>query len=522
MRFGWALRCIWALTLAGLAFWVGLTLGMLWGLDAGAEPHAAAAPQRLRAAAAEYGRRDEAIQHDIAKVTRLVARLRTGDAAAQAGAAGAGVAQAGAATEEAGAAAAQAAAGDEAAGAGTAQAAAGHSVAAAGDEAAGAGAAQAAAGHSVAAAGDEAAGAGDEAAGREAAAAPTVAAVPASGAPSTSVHIFYYAWYLSLAYDQRWAHWDHDELPHWDANVRKRFPPFKHDPDQADIGSSFWPELGAYSSRDLDVIEAHMAMISKARIGVVVLSWYSPGHQDGNGENTDGVVLPLLAAALRHGVEIALHLEPYEGRTASSTVEDMRYAIEHYSAHPSYHHAQKNGRKAPVFYAYDSYQISPADWRDALRGVEVYVIGLVLDSRQLSEYGPVFDGTYSYFGATGFTAASTPKAWPSLVQKSNKEFVPCVSPGYDDVRVRPWNAANQRGRANGEYYDAMWRSALESGSRTVAITSFNEWHEGTQIEPSVPKKPRRQGVADYSDYLPNAPNFFLDKTRKWIDKFAPP
>ena len=31
----------------------------------------------------------------------------------------------------------------------------------------------------------------------------------------------------------------------------------------------------------------------------------------------------------------------------------------------------------------------------------------------------------------------------------------------------------------------MWRSAIRARADIVTITSYNEWHEGTQIEPSV-------------------------------------
>jgi glycoprotein endo-alpha-1,2-mannosidase len=33
----------------------------------------------------------------------------------------------------------------------------------------------------------------------------------------------------------------------------------------------------------------------------------------------------------------------------------------------------------------------------------------------------------------------------------------------------------------------MWEAALATGARVVSITSINEWGEGTQIEPAVPK-----------------------------------
>jgi len=39
-------------------------------------------------------------------------------------------------------------------------------------------------------------------------------------------------------------------------------------------------------------------------------------------------------------------------------------------------------------------------------------------------------------------------------------------------------------RGGGEYYERTWRAALGSRPDIVLICTWNEWHEGTEIEPS--------------------------------------
>jgi glycoprotein endo-alpha-1,2-mannosidase len=62
----------------------------------------------------------------------------------------------------------------------------------------------------------------------------------------------------------------------------------------------------------------------------------------------------------------------------------------------------------------------------------------------------------------------------------------------------------------------MWRSAITSRAPLVSITSFNEWGEGTQIEPA---KPYTVGTFSYKDYTPENTSFYLHATRSYVDLF---
>jgi len=62
----------------------------------------------------------------------------------------------------------------------------------------------------------------------------------------------------------------------------------------------------------------------------------------------------------------------------------------------------------------------------------------------------------------------------------NKTFVATVMPGYNDTN-KPESVVD---RQNGIYYTLFWSIAKACFPDGYAITSFNEWHEGTEIEPS--------------------------------------
>ena len=68
----------------------------------------------------------------------------------------------------------------------------------------------------------------------------------------------------------------------------------------------------------------------------------------------------------------------------------------------------------------------------------------------------------------------------------------------------------------GAYYDRMFEAALANAPEVIAITSWNEWHEGTQIEPAIPKK---TDSFTYLDHEGRGPEWYLERTRHWADEW---
>lgn len=345
--------------------------------------------------------------------------------------------------------------------------------------------------------------------------------------PSYKIHVFYYAWYGNPKFDGQYRHWNHEYLANWKKEDHKMYPNGYHSPPN-DIGSNYYPMLGCYSSRDPQLIDAHMQQINNAGIGVVVVSWVPPNFTD-----SPNTILPtLFDAAAKHNVKIAIHVEPYLERNPINLLDHLRAFLKAYGKHPALYKIVKpvTQKKVPVIYIYDSYLIPAIAWRELLsnkgnlsvRGtnLDAIFLGLLVDMQHRYHIKKSqFDGFYTYFATNSFTYGSTWKNWRSLskfAMQNGLIFVPSVGPGYIDTQVRPWNSINTRHRRHGQYYDVAWRSAINNNVNFVSLTSFNEWHEGTQIEPAVPKiKP---GFS-YLDYEPEGPYFYLNLTKWWIQQF---
>ncbi|XP_071509149.1 glycoprotein endo-alpha-1,2-mannosidase-like [Diadema antillarum] len=343
--------------------------------------------------------------------------------------------------------------------------------------------------------------------------------------PNYNLHTFYYPWYGNPEFDSTYLHWNHELLPHWNKQEAKKWPRGRWKPP-GEIGANFYPQLGCYSSRDPAIIEDHMKQLRLAGIGVLSISWYPAGLADDQGKPSDDLIPTYLDTAHKHGLKVAFHSEPYKGRTAKSFLQDVRYIVDSYGAHPAFYRYNRRGRSLPVFYVYDSYLTNASSWAQVFSSdgpltvrnskYDGLFLGLYVEAKHKNDIiKGSFDGFYTYFASNGFTYASRWQNWKLLAEFANKRgllFLPSVGPGYVDTRVRPWNGMNTRQRDGGNYYDRAFRAALEVKPSIITITSFNEWHEGTQIERAVPKKFNN---LTYLDYGSQGPNKYLLLTQKW-------
>jgi len=234
----------------------------------------------------------------------------------------------------------------------------------------------------------------------------------------------------------------------------------------------------------------------------------------------------LLDAAHKYGLKLAFHLEPYY-KTIAKFKAELQYIADTYNQHPALY--KLNGK--PMYYLYNSFNLKHEEWLSMLNpiskttirntpldGVFIGLWTTAFDGEFIVKSG--FDGFYTYFASDGFAYGSTTSNWKDMsafAQSNNLIYIPSVGPGYIDTRIRPWNEKNTKDREGGKYYEKMYASAINSKSDIISITSFNEWHEGTQIEPSVAKT---DGDYTYEDFGKDTdPLFYIKKTKELVEKY---
>jgi hypothetical protein len=273
---------------------------------------------------------------------------------------------------------------------------------------------------------------------------PTQVAAPQAGqaavSPSPAVNIastpavefpiraaFYYPWF-----PEAWKQQGYD--------------PFTH----------YHPLLGFYDSSDIKVIHQHIQEMLYGGITAGISSWWGPGTP------TDGRVQELLDAASGSGFRWALYYEK-EGVGNPSPNEisnDLVYIRDHYSVSPNY--LKIDGRFVVFVYGEPNDDCGMSDrWKQG-NTVNAYIVLKIFPKyancpnqpdgwHQYSPAGASVDRSLSYTISPGFWKQG--ESTPRLARDLNR--------WYSDIQAM-----------------------IASGAKFQLITTFNEWGEGSAIEPA--------------------------------------
>jgi hypothetical protein len=263
---------------------------------------------------------------------------------------------------------------------------------------------------------------------------------------------FYYAWY-----DQ--ATWNPKTLP-----------------DQP---------AGPYTSGERATVERQVAQAQAAGIDALIQSWYGPQTAD---NQTEANFRTLLDVAGARGFHAAVDFETdgplFPDRAA--VTEALRTLLATHAQHPAYLRYQGK----PVVFFWREGRFDVDEWAAIRAQVDPAHKSLWIAEGVDIAYQAVFDGHHLYSVAWSPDVQQTLADWGFRVRRYAAQngverlWVATAMPGYDDTRTDRPDAFAVARRA-GDYYRTTWAAAVASRPDWIVITSFNEWVEGTMIEPSV-------------------------------------
>jgi hypothetical protein len=329
--------------------------------------------------------------------------------------------------------------------------------------------------------------------------------------PSYLVGAYYYTWYYS---------------GHWKAN----------DFVGRHLAEPLEPLLGEYVSDDPSVIASHLKWASEYGIDFFIISWSHAGSFAD--QTARKYLLPAIAeSGIRQAptVELMSYGERDLGNAAfrRRLADDLRFVGEHYLQHPSA--LRIDGR--PVLFLYVTRVLlgDVASWvADVRRMLAAMDVAPFVVADEVFWHDPDPERLRAFDAITAYNVYDWPRTsnaglgrdstfladveglftrWQAAARAAGVRFVPNAMPGYNDRGVRP--AADHyvipRRFEPTAPIASLFERSIDVAQRfvdpdlpMVTITSFNEWHEWTQVEPA--RLGSRQPASDVTAFTQGFPH----------------
>jgi len=272
----------------------------------------------------------------------------------------------------------------------------------------------------------------------------------------------------------------------------------EHWNDSAETGTvTEMPQLGYYSSTSGDILEQHLHMAENVGLDFFFFNLHINSNGPIQREMEAFSLMLERAAYLKSSVKICLQLCLYD--CTEAILEKIWITLfSKVFRHPTYQ--QFKGKPLLSIFWTGQYDGDVA----FLKNLRKHSAPVTLLASSLRLYPPheepaltfgAFDG-WSLFSPLELASPEhREKLWREAYSHASagQQGIRCftVSPGYDDTALvasaRQWNSHRNVPREDGKVYRQMWDTAytLPQPPDIMIISTFNEFHENTQIESTV-------------------------------------
>ena len=254
-----------------------------------------------------------------------------------------------------------------------------------------------------------------------------------------------------------------------------------------------------YDGSDPATLLRHVRWARDAGIDVLVVGWFGPSPSN----ITETNIAALLRIAAAEGIRVAVLVE-MDSDDFFPTLEAQRVATEHALAVHAQHPAYFRYEGKPVLFFWHPRGIwtdgsragrdgppAVAAWRAFRDDVDPARSSLWIAETEHAPYLEVFDGMFPYSIAWARDPASQLRTFATAARSfatrlgERRLWIATAMPGYDDTGLLERANRFAVDRAGGDYYRRTFAGAVATAPDWINISSFNEWVEGHQIEPSM-------------------------------------
>jgi hypothetical protein len=295
----------------------------------------------------------------------------------------------------------------------------------------------------------------------------------------------YMPWYATKSFSGAWG-W------HWTMN---HYNPDNVVAGRPDAASRYRPLIGLYDSNDLDVLRCQVLQMKLAGIQGVMIDWY--GNDDFNdfgvnNRNSLQMIRAIASARMKYAIVYEDSTVPKEiagGLIAAADAVGhgrrlMQWMEQNMFSSPAY--LKLGGRPVLLvfgnpYYSDDQYQ----QMFSVLPDKPLLFTQCFPGSRSFPESGA---GDFDWPLPSGGTRYALDQQQQFLARMSSWPLaIACAFPRFDDIYAeagvgKSWGHVDDN---DGQTYVETLTSALKSNARIVQLVTWNDYGEGTGIEPTV-------------------------------------
>ncbi len=304
--------------------------------------------------------------------------------------------------------------------------------------------------------------------------------------PPKAVLVHYMPWYASKPVSGHWGwHWTMD-----------RFRPDRMGPDgRLELASHYRPLIGAYDSSDPDVLECQVLLMKFAGISGVVIDWYGTERfRDYATIHRNSLLL--INHLKRAGLKFAICYEDQTIRhmiagdklrqkeEVAQGVRELKWLEKNLFSDQS--HVTLRGK--PILLIFGPQHFRKEQWGQIMGS---------LSSKPLLFTLPHLTSQAKSAGAFGWPPVSggrkvTPAVWQKYLrdlysrEEGGESIIAPVFPGFHDIyqQAGVHKSYGYLDDEGGRTFDRTLALAWQSSSELIQVATWNDYGEGTLIEPT--------------------------------------
>lgn len=301
--------------------------------------------------------------------------------------------------------------------------------------------------------------------------------------PPVALMAHYMPWFEAKPFGKNWG-W------HWTMN---HFDPDKMVKNRREAACHDYPLIGLYDSHDPDALQCQTLLMKMAGINGVIFDWYGSDEflDYGSVNRSMQLMVPFLQQA---GLKFALCCEmqtipkliaagkiaPKEAVAHGQRL--MQWAQTNLFSSPAY----LKLRERPVLLAFGDPFYKDAEWNQILASARPRPLFFTESNRYTLTTATVGAFDWPQPGSGNANALAEQDAFYKRA-KAWSFFIPAAYPRFNDI-YKEAGVGNSYGHIDdrdGRTYETTLTRALQSAAPIVQIATWNDWGEGTQIEPSM-------------------------------------